>query len=110
MPKELCRAVERFDVDDIDDARGVRRLAKDEDIERVGTKNRRPSDSYRVGFTNGAFVYTVNLLGRRGLYLKSRPWKSQPRTTSGLPAANAPPASRPVRDQDASLTISSPAG
>ncbi len=55
-----------FDVDDIEGARGIRRLATAEDIERVGTENQRPSDDYLVGFTNGAFVYTVVLFGPPG--------------------------------------------
>jgi hypothetical protein len=55
-----------FDVDDIADASGVHRIATAEDIERVGTKDEKPSDSYWVGFTVGPFVYTVNLQGPPG--------------------------------------------
>jgi hypothetical protein len=61
-------AVQRseFDVDDIPGARGVHRSATAEDIERVGTEDERPFDGYWVGFTNGAFVYTVDLHGPPG--------------------------------------------
>ena len=58
--------ISTFDVDDIPDARGVHRIATAEDIERVGTADQRPFDSYWVGFTNGAFVYTVDLHGPPG--------------------------------------------
>ena len=58
--------ISEFDVDDIEDARGVRRLTTAEDIERVGTENQRPSDDYWVAFTDGAVVYTVNLFGPPG--------------------------------------------
>jgi len=37
-----------------------------EDIERVGTKDQQPFDNYWVGFTEGSFVYTVELQGRPG--------------------------------------------
>ena len=33
---------------------------------RLGTEDELPSDSYWVGFTNGAFVYTVDLYGPPG--------------------------------------------
>ncbi len=62
MPTQIST----FDVDDIADARGVRRLATAEDIERVGTTDERPNDSYLVGFTVGRFVYTVDLFGPPG--------------------------------------------
>ena len=58
--------ISTFDVDDIADARGVHRIATAEDIERVGTEDQQPFDSYLVGFTNGAFVYTVDLRGPPG--------------------------------------------
>jgi hypothetical protein len=61
-------AVDRssFDADDIDEARGVRRIATAEDIERLGTSDEVPFESYWVGFTDGAFVYTVDLFGPPG--------------------------------------------
>jgi hypothetical protein len=67
-PCPMSCAVERrsFDVDDIEDARGVSRIATAEDIERLGTADERPSESYWVGFTDGAFVYTVDLFGPPG--------------------------------------------
>ena len=61
-------AVQRseFDVGDIPGARGIHRSATAEDIERVGTADERPFDSYWVGFTDGSFVYTVDLHGPPG--------------------------------------------
>ena len=67
-PCPMSCAVQRstFEVDDIADARGVHRIATAEDIERVGFEDQQPFDSYWVGFTNGAFVYTVDLRGPPG--------------------------------------------
>jgi hypothetical protein len=62
-----CAAqISTFEVEDIADARGVRRSATAEDIERVGTEDEQPFESYLVGFTDGAFVYTVDLFGPPG--------------------------------------------
>jgi hypothetical protein len=65
-PMSCAVQVSDFDVDDIADARGVHRIATAEDIEEVGTQDQQPSDSYWVGFTNGAFVYTVDVHGPPG--------------------------------------------
>lgn len=67
-PCPMSCAVQRseFDVDDIPDARGVRRSATAEDIENLGNANERPFDSYWVGFADGPFVYTVDLHGPPG--------------------------------------------
>jgi hypothetical protein len=65
-PMSCAVQISDFDVDDIDDARGVRRLATAEDIERVGVEGQVPSDSYWVAFTDGAFVYTLDLHGPPG--------------------------------------------
>lgn len=67
-PCPMSCAVQRstFGVDDIPDARGVRRIATAEDIERLGTTDEQPVEEYWIGFPNGAFVYTVNLFGRPG--------------------------------------------
>jgi hypothetical protein len=67
-PCPMSCAVQRsdFDVDDIADARGVHLSATAEDIERVGTEDQQPFEGYWVGFTNGAFVYTVDLHGPPG--------------------------------------------
>ena len=46
--------ISTFDVDDIADARGVRRIATAEDIERLGTTDQQPFESYWVGFTEGS--------------------------------------------------------
>jgi hypothetical protein len=65
-PMSCAVQISTFDVDDIADARGVHRVATAEDIERVGTPEQQPFDSYWVGFTNGAFVYTVDWRGPPG--------------------------------------------
>jgi hypothetical protein len=65
-PISCAVQISTFDVDDIADARGVHRTATAEDIERVGFEDQQPFDSYWVGFTNGAFVYTVELRGPPG--------------------------------------------
>jgi hypothetical protein len=65
-PMSCAVQISTFDVDDISDARGVHRIATAEDIERVGTKDQHPFDSYWVGFTEGPFVYTVDLHGPPG--------------------------------------------
>ena len=65
-PMSCATQISEFDVDDIEDARGVRRLTTAEDIERVGTEDQKPADSYWVGFTDGAVVYSVELFGPPG--------------------------------------------
>ena len=65
-PMSCATQISDFDVDDIEDARGVRRLTTAEDIERVGTEDQKPADSYWVGFTDGAVVYSVELFGPPG--------------------------------------------
>ena len=55
-----------FDVDDLPGGRGVHASATAEDIERVGTSDQQPFESYWVGFTNGDIAYTVDLFGRPG--------------------------------------------
>jgi hypothetical protein len=65
-PMSCAVQISTFDVDEIADARGVHRTATAGDIARVGTKDQRPFDSYWVGFTNGAFVHTVDLHGPPG--------------------------------------------
>ena len=62
---ESC-AVQRssFAVEDIPDARGVHRVATEDDIERVGNPDERPLDAYWIGFTNGPIVYDIILQGR----------------------------------------------
>lgn len=67
-PCPMSCAVDRsgFDVDDISGARGIHLSATAEDIERVGTEDERPFDGYWIGFTDGSFVYTVDLHGPPG--------------------------------------------
>ena len=65
-PMTCATQISEFDVDDIDDARGVHRISTAEDIERVGSTDQRPNDSYWVGFTKGRFVYTLDLRGPPG--------------------------------------------
>jgi hypothetical protein len=65
-PMSCATEVSSFNVADIPGARGVRRIATAEDIERLGTTNERPYESYWVGFGDGALVYTAELVGRPG--------------------------------------------
>lgn len=65
-PKTCAVRISEFDVDGISDARGVHRSQSAEDIEALGTKEDMPFDSYRIGFTDGVFVHTVDLHGRFG--------------------------------------------
>jgi hypothetical protein len=64
---ETCAArISEFEVDGIADARGVRRSQSAEDIEAVGRESDVPFDSYQVLFTDGPFVYTVDVHGPPG--------------------------------------------
>ena len=65
-PMSCAAEISTFDVDDIPDARGVQRISTAEGIERVGNPDERPNEEYRIGFSNGAFVYTVTLFGPPG--------------------------------------------
>jgi hypothetical protein len=65
-PMSCAVQISDFDVADIPNARGVRRLTTAEDIARVGTPDQRPLDSYWVGFVIGALAYTVDLRGPPG--------------------------------------------
>ncbi|MBA3376521.1 MAG: hypothetical protein H0U00_12060 [Actinobacteria bacterium] len=65
-PKTCAVRISEFDVGGISGARGVHRSASAEDIEALGTEDDVPFDSYRIDFTDGAYVYTVDLHGPRG--------------------------------------------
>jgi hypothetical protein len=65
-PRSCATQRSTFGVDDIEDARGVHRIATAEDIARMGATDEQPFESYWVGFTNGSFVYTVDLFGPPG--------------------------------------------
>ncbi len=65
-PMSCAVQISEFDVDGIPDARSVHRVATAEDIERVGTTDERPRDSYLVAFTVGPIVYRVDLQGPPG--------------------------------------------
>lgn len=65
-PESCAVQVSSFGVDGIADARGVRRSATAEDIKSFGTPDQQPFDGYWVGFTEGAFVYAVELRGPPG--------------------------------------------
>lgn len=65
-PMSCAVQISEFEVDGIPDARGVHRVATAEDIERVGTKDERPNDSYLVAFTVGPLVYRMDLQGPPG--------------------------------------------
>ena len=64
-PKSCAVQISDFDVD-ISDARGVHRIQTAEEIEKVGAEDLVPFDSYWVGFTEGPFVYTLDLHGPPG--------------------------------------------
>ena len=55
-----------FDVDDLPGGRGVHSIATADAIERLGTSDQEPFESYWVGFINGAIAHTVDLFGRPG--------------------------------------------
>jgi hypothetical protein len=65
-PTTCAVKISEFDVDGAPDAWGVRRSANAEDIEAVGTAGDRPFESYGIGFTDGSFVYTLDLHGPPG--------------------------------------------
>ena len=65
-PETCAVQISEFDVGGIPDARGVRRSQSAEDIEAVGRENDRPFDSYEVLFTDGPFVYIVDVHGPPG--------------------------------------------
>jgi hypothetical protein len=65
-PKTCAVQISEFEVDGIPDARGVRRSQSAEDIEAVGRKDDLPFDSYEVLFSDGPFVYTVDVHGPPG--------------------------------------------
>lgn len=65
-PGSCATRISAFDVEDIDGARGVHRIATAEDIEAAGTGDEWPLDSYWVGFTVGPVVYSVELRGPPG--------------------------------------------
>ncbi len=65
-PGSCAVRISTFDADDLADGRGVHRIATAEEIERVGTADQMPFESYWVGFTKGALVYSVDLFGRPG--------------------------------------------
>lgn len=65
-PTTCAVKISEFDMDGVPDAWGVRRSASAEDIEAVGTADDRPFESYGIGFTDGSFVYTVDLHGPPG--------------------------------------------
>jgi hypothetical protein len=65
-PRSCAVRISDFDVSDIPDARGVHRSATAEDIKTMGTEDQKPFDAYWVGFTDGSFVYTVDVHGPPG--------------------------------------------
>ena len=65
-PMSCAAQISTFDVDDIGNALGVRRLSTAKDIERVGNPDERPHESYWVGFTEGRFVHMLDLHGPPG--------------------------------------------
>jgi hypothetical protein len=65
-PRTCAVKISEFDVDDVPDARGVRRSASAEDIEAVGAADDRPFESYGIGFADDSFVYILDLHGPPG--------------------------------------------
>jgi hypothetical protein len=65
-PGSCATRVSSFDVESIEAARGVHRIATAEDIEAAGNEEEVPNDSYWVGFTIGSIIYTVDLHGPPG--------------------------------------------
>jgi hypothetical protein len=65
-PDSCAVQISTLGLDGIADARGVRRLATAKNIEAAGTDDQQPHDHYWVGFTEGSFVYTLELLGPPG--------------------------------------------
>jgi hypothetical protein len=65
-PRTCALRVSEFDVDGIPDARGIHRSQSAEDIERLGQKDDRPFDSYAVLWSDGPFVYSVDVDGPPG--------------------------------------------
>jgi hypothetical protein len=65
-PHSCATRISSFEVDGIQDARGVHRIATAEDIEAAGNEDEHPSESYWVGFTVGSIVYGIDLHGPPG--------------------------------------------
>ena len=65
-PRSCAVRISTFDADDLSDGRGVHRVATAEEIERLGTTDEVPSESYWTAFRVGSLVYTVDLFGRPG--------------------------------------------
>jgi hypothetical protein len=65
-PKTCAVQISEFEVDGIPDAQGVRRSQSAEDIEAVGREGDMPFEAYEVLFSDGPFVYTVDVHGPPG--------------------------------------------
>jgi hypothetical protein len=65
-PGSCAVQISEFNVDGIPDAWGIHRSQSAEDIEAVGREDDVPFDGYAVGFTDGSFVYVVDLHGPPG--------------------------------------------
>ena len=65
-PETCAVQISELDVEGLPDAWGVHRSQSAEDIEAVGREGDRPFDSYGIGFTDGSFVYTLDLHGPPG--------------------------------------------
>lgn len=71
-PMSCAVEISEFDVDDVSGGRGVRRSATAEDIERLGTPDQQPFESYWIGFTIGPVAYTMDLRGPPGSVTEER--------------------------------------
>jgi hypothetical protein len=65
-PETCAVKISEFEVEGAPDAWGIHRSQSAEDIEAIGRPGDRPFDSYAIGFTDGPFVYTVDLHGPPG--------------------------------------------
>jgi hypothetical protein len=64
-PERCATQVSDFDVGDVPDATGVRRVATAERIEATG-EDAEPYDSYEIRFVDGPFTYSLVLVGPPG--------------------------------------------
>jgi len=65
-PRTCAVQIDEVEVDVVPDAWGVHRSQSAEDIEAVGAEDDIPFDAYGIGFTDGSFVYTLDLHGPPG--------------------------------------------
>jgi hypothetical protein len=87
-PMSWAVQISTFEVDDVADARGVRRIATTEDIERVGTEDQQPFDSYWVGFATVHSSTRWICMGLQDRCPRSKLRRPQASITTGLLATS----------------------